>query len=291
VFYKNVLGAIAVDTTTKYLTDGRKVAVLGKLNNVEYIVQEIFVTAAGEEIPSGENFTAKSLHDTPVESYQTKELAKQKARIADAENQLKDVHKQIKDAKHALHAKRDMLANSPELKALVGDKARILAMFMTGTVNYLVLSSYGRVSAPVAMEDQLICWDSHWSETKYEALKLCSVLGKSNGEIEYRIHHYSDGSGNSNEVFPFETREEAIDHIRSLAVERINNNHLSMDEYEMCVSLGIQFSPEQKEAFCAHHSVSLTQSIANVDGSIAKQQARREEMEQRLTSLREHVLK
>ncbi len=72
------------ETAKKFLTDGRKVAVLGKLNNAEYIVQEIFVTPAGEEIPSGENFTAKSLHDAPIESYHKKEEARQKAYVEKA---------------------------------------------------------------------------------------------------------------------------------------------------------------------------------------------------------------
>jgi len=60
----------------KFLNDGRKVKVIGKLNNQEMIVQEIFVTKSGDEIPSGESFTAKSLHDEPVLSYKDKEAMK-----------------------------------------------------------------------------------------------------------------------------------------------------------------------------------------------------------------------
>lgn len=56
----------------KYLSDGRKVVIVGKLNNQETIVQEIFVTNNGSEIPSGENFVVKSLHDEPIMSYQKK---------------------------------------------------------------------------------------------------------------------------------------------------------------------------------------------------------------------------
>jgi len=46
----------------KFTSDGKKVAVVGKLNAQETIVQEIFVSN-GNEIPSGENFVVKSLHD------------------------------------------------------------------------------------------------------------------------------------------------------------------------------------------------------------------------------------
>ncbi|HEI9857545.1 TPA: hypothetical protein SLO96_000850 [Proteus mirabilis] len=59
---------------TKFLSDGRKVAVLGKLNTTESIVQEIFVTDSGVEIPSGENFTTKSLHDEPEKATKKESL-------------------------------------------------------------------------------------------------------------------------------------------------------------------------------------------------------------------------
>ncbi|VGD33408.1 Uncharacterised protein [Klebsiella pneumoniae] len=53
----------------KYLSDGRKVVVVGQLNQTETIVQEVFVTEAGDELPGGERFVTKSLHDVPVESW------------------------------------------------------------------------------------------------------------------------------------------------------------------------------------------------------------------------------
>lgn len=52
-------------TDIKYTDDGKKVLVVGKLNAQQTIVQEIFVSA-GQEIPSGENFVVKSLHDAPA---------------------------------------------------------------------------------------------------------------------------------------------------------------------------------------------------------------------------------
>jgi len=60
----------------KYLSDGRKVVIIGQLNNIESIVQEIFITESGDEVPSGERFTTKNLHDEPVESYKSKQEKK-----------------------------------------------------------------------------------------------------------------------------------------------------------------------------------------------------------------------
>jgi len=67
------MSKVAIHTNFKYLSDGRKVIVIGDLNDSEKIVQEIFVTEGGAEIPSGKNFTATNLHDTPVLSWKEKE--------------------------------------------------------------------------------------------------------------------------------------------------------------------------------------------------------------------------
>jgi len=57
----------------KYTSDGKKVLVVGKLNAQETIVQEIFISN-DNEIPSGENFVVKSLHDAPAVSWKEKNL-------------------------------------------------------------------------------------------------------------------------------------------------------------------------------------------------------------------------
>lgn len=273
----------------KFLSDGRKVAVIGKLNEAEYIVQEIFVTQSGAEVPSGENFTAKSLHDTPVESYHKKEEARQKTYVEKAKAELESINRQIKDKHNLLMAKKDMLANSPELKGLFGEKSKVVAMFMTGTVKYLVVDSY-TITAPVIMEDKIIDWSSNWGDRRYDSIKLCSILGRSKGEIEYRIHQYSDGSGGSgSQVYPFETLEEAVDKIHSISSRKINKSHLTREEYDVCKSLGIEFSEDDLNIFFGKLSKSISESVANTKERIAKEQAEAADKEAQLSSLKDYV--
>ena len=59
----------------KFTKDGKKVVVIGKLNNQETIVQEIFVVNGGE-VPGGENFVAKGLLDNPGISWKESNLKK-----------------------------------------------------------------------------------------------------------------------------------------------------------------------------------------------------------------------
>ncbi|HEN3351269.1 TPA: hypothetical protein ACKBO6_004487, partial [Yersinia enterocolitica] len=87
---------------TKFLSDGRKVVIVGQLNNQETIVQEVFVTAAGDELPGGERFVVKSLHDVPVESYLSKEKARQEAALAKAKAAIESVNREIADTRNKL---------------------------------------------------------------------------------------------------------------------------------------------------------------------------------------------
>lgn len=65
------------------MSDGRKVVVIGQLNTVESIVQEIFVTEQGDEIPNWSTLhNKKDLHDKPVISYKKKEEIKLEETLA-----------------------------------------------------------------------------------------------------------------------------------------------------------------------------------------------------------------
>lgn len=72
----------------KYTTDGKKVVVLGDLNSNEKIVQEIFITPSGNELPGGENFVVKSLLDEPAKSWKEEEIAKLEKRYNDRKREI-----------------------------------------------------------------------------------------------------------------------------------------------------------------------------------------------------------
>jgi len=79
----------------KYTTDGKKVVIIGDLNQTDKIVQEIFVTENGDEIPQGERFVVKSLLDEPAKSWKETRLEELEARyekeIADWERQIRNM--------------------------------------------------------------------------------------------------------------------------------------------------------------------------------------------------------
>ena len=256
----------------KYLSDGRKVVVVGKLNNTETIVQEIFVAKNGTELASGENFVVKSLHDSPVLSWKEKHLLEVEAEI----NNLKDKKEQAKtDYKISLNklkAIRDILSSSEKLMRIFPEaQLKTLSAFMTGTIEYLVVDSY-EISKPVKLIDKIINWNGMYGERQYDSIKLLSVLGKSKGEIEYRINTYSDGSGGSTTVYPFCTIEDAIGHIKNVAISKIEKGYLSIEEFDICKDLGIDFSDKEISKYIESVNAKTNKQIENSEKSIKREE-------------------
>jgi len=127
----------------KFTSDGKKVVVIGSLNSQEKIVQEIFIVD-GSEIPSGEHFVVKSLHDSPAVSWKESELLK--------------IEDRYKTEKHKFETEIDVLnkrykALSTELKATityfgsalknVSEKSfETLVDFITGKMRWIVIQHY-----------------------------------------------------------------------------------------------------------------------------------------------------
>ncbi|WP_258087456.1 hypothetical protein [Xenorhabdus bovienii] len=231
---------------TKFLSDGRKVAVLGKLNAQESIVQEIFVTESGVEIPSGENFTTKNLHDEPVKSYQAKQLEVHEAGIEKAKQERNRIDSQIKDIKNKLSAYRDILKSVTMLSENINehDFSHFLDV-ITGNVKYAVqVNRYSMPEIEPAIEYMTII-EHNYGNRKYKGLRLLSVLGNSNGNLAYKINRWGDGSGSYDDVVFFNDIQPAREYVKNIALNRINS--LNLSSVRKLQSMGITFTQNELE--------------------------------------------
>jgi len=195
---------------TKYTKDGRKVAVLGKLNAEEYIVQEIFIRE-GQEVPGGENFTAKGLLDAPAESWKEKSLRDLEARYERDRKQWED---RIASTNRQLKLAQDKAAE--KAKALLAfannaapEQMQNLIDFVAGRITHVFIMRYG---APViaSMEDELFQTDSCYGRISVEGMRLLTLCGSSNGNLSWHLNHYRDGSGSSSVVHLCRSYEHAL---------------------------------------------------------------------------------
>jgi len=229
----------------KYLSDGRKVVVIGTLNDKESIVQEIFITKDGDEVPGGERFTTKSLHDEPVVSYQSREkkraeddLAKIKTAIEYVENKKRAADHQLKAMSLALAAQTKLFKNIPDAQL------DTFNMFLTGSIEYVVLDNWC-ITAPEKYIDAITSKDG-WADS-VDGLKLLTVMGSSDGDLTYRINRYHDGSGSNTKISFFSSLADALLHVEEQAVEKIDAGRFTFRDLQACADMGVNFHYRQRQ--------------------------------------------
>jgi hypothetical protein len=198
-------------TDIKYTNDGKKVLIVGKLNSQETIVQEIFVSA-GQEIPSGENFVVKSLHDAPAESWKEKSLRELEARYekdrATLNRNIEEQSKRLGIVREKAKIQADTLLRF--VNASDESQLETLRLFMSGQITHLFVSGYS---------PEIISWndinaaydiDSWHGRFNIDGMKLVSLYGKTDGSLSYRLHQYRDDSGSSKAIYPTTSYESAL---------------------------------------------------------------------------------
>lgn len=205
----------------KYTSDGKKVVIVGKLNAQETIVQEIFVSA-GSEIPSGEHFVVKGLHDAPAESWRAKNLRELEERYDRTKARLESEEKQTRRQLGLAIAKSKEKAKC--LMAFAGNsedsQLDLLRAFLGGEITHYALLSY-EPKIITADDTGTFQTDNHYGETRLEAMKLITIFGGSDGRLDYRISDYRDGSGSSKTIIPCRSYAEALSHLQNYCDDHI----------------------------------------------------------------------
>lgn len=224
----------------KYTSDGKKVAVLGQLNDKQSIVQEVFVVNE-QEIPSGENFVVSSLHDGPAISWKEKKLLELEERY---ERERKSWDSQISNLNKTMREQTDKIKDFVKQYKLTLADTDIPKGFdtalklMSGHFKYVVLYNYGRYDVQL-FEDALKSKDSF-----NNGLKLLTLFGKSDGDLNFRINRYSDGSGSNEDIEFFETEDECIEYIREKVKDSIDQ---SSKLYSSIVQMATNYDVELPE--------------------------------------------
>lgn len=248
----------------KYTKDGKKVAVLGRLNSEESIVQEIFVSG-DQEVPAGENFVAKGLLDQPLESWKEKTLREMDERFdrlrAEKEKKLRQVEARLADS----HAKAQLRASAlfQFTKNADSEHLRTLEMFMAGEITHFFVGGYHGPKIVTWEDDELFQIDTFGFGTKkIEAIKLISICGASDGNLHYRVNQYSDGSGlGSKPIIPCASREEALgvaqdecDRLAQAFIESENNNlWFNTDKWKQIGGIVIPKAAQEKVRRISEH--------------------------------------
>ena len=200
----------------KYMSDGRKVVVIGQLNTVESIVQEIFVTEQGDEIPSGERFTTKDLHDKPVISYKKKEEIKLEETLAKLKQNKDTLYSEIEKMKEQRKANAALLkASNSHIKTLFDDEQTfdLFADVVAGNIEYATQDCNFEYLSEIIPFEKAVSQTKEYHSENFEEIKLLSLFGNSDGDLSYRLYDYRDGSGSSRKFKFFRNKQEVIKYL------------------------------------------------------------------------------
>lgn len=261
----------------KYTTDGKKVVVIGDLNQTEKIVQEIFVTEQGDEIPQGERFIVKSLLDEPAKSWKEKALEELEARYEKEKKYWDDktsaISKEKRNAYDALSARVKWLraiAKEPridEFKRIINT----IADFFTGTEKWVCVKKYSTWELEKFNEDGvnllIDSFEGYHGRVKFDSMRLLSLYGKSDGNLEFRVNTYSDGSGSNDPVVFFKSKEEALVFMQNEfdKAEKYSNEHFKTAE-----RYNLKIDAEKLKLFQEKNKETINRYISEAELQIEK---------------------
>jgi hypothetical protein len=242
----------------KFTTEGKKVVVIGSLNSVEKIVQEIFIID-GSEIPSGEHFVVKSLHDAPAVSWKEKEMKDLEIRY---EKKRKEYNDMIDDYNKRLRNEYQILRNKLQyagsvIKNISPESFDTLVNYLTGEIKWIVKNcSY----SPEIIEFK------NFTENYEDKLRLVSIYGKDDGSLTYAIGQYYDFSGGNTNFTPFTSYESAFSHFKEQVLKcTVNEKIISISKkYE------ITLDAKGVEEYRRNTLKGLDNNIENYNAQIAK---------------------
>ena len=241
----------------KFTSDGKKVVVIGSLNSQEKIVQEIFVVD-GSEIPSGEHFVVKSLHDTPAVSWKEQELKKIEERYEmdrkRYDREIEDLRKSYRQKTQELRAKLNYIALS--LKNANEKSFETLVDFITGEIEWIIVKHY----------DYQLLSINEFNQMYEDRLRLMSLFGKDDGTFTYAVGDYYDFSGGNKKFIPFKNYEDALEELKRLVIEDVvNEKNIALSE-----KYGFELNTEKLTAWKEKQIEQLNKNIESYQMQINK---------------------
>jgi hypothetical protein len=242
----------------KYTTDGKKVVVIGNLNAQEKIVQEIFIVN-NQEVPSGEKFVVKSLHDFPAVSWQEKRIKEVEERYKKEYNQRLDemsrLEKRHREVTKEFRNKIEYIKSAVDkIKPEIFD---LMVDYICGDIKYILIIGY----------DLKIMDMNEFNESYEDSLRLISFFGKDDGSFTYAVGDYYDFSGGNKKFIPFRTKEDAVEKLETILSQK---DKISADDKKLAEKHGIKLDEEKLNDLKQRSIDSLNKNIKNYQESIAK---------------------
>ncbi|WP_295810337.1 hypothetical protein [uncultured Nitratireductor sp.] len=272
-----------------WLRDGREVEYLARTDDGKHVVAPIIEleTYEGYEVGRGPaEFTSELFTKPPVEK-RSEQIASLQAEVRDLENRKTKLYSEC------LHSERDTRARLDRLKKFEGLER--IEDFVEGRITHVVIEAYGDTIYDVLPLDDLQQYDSGYSR-KPEGIKLISLFGKTNGDLQWKVNAWRDGSGSWRTILPCASDEEARQARRNLIQAGLSDHwtdYTPQRGYQFlrfaaaAIAEGIELSADQDEAYRAAMEKVRNQQRENLIKEIADRQKRLDALSNSETETRE----
>ena len=253
---------------TKFTQDGRKYAIISELNDSQYIVQEVYVNSDGE-LPAGDRIALNksSLFDTPVKTW--KEVNYNRI-VSDWEKKEKEMQNVIEKQERLLRQQyKKLYVHTKTLQDMCHNLDRNgrrefirLLDFLSGNIKWVIHVKY---DVPELLAFDEVSLSSNDCYGFADGMKLITLFGKVNGDLQYRINTYYDGSGSSDQYYVFCDYEEALAEMKRIIKEY---KYISYKLIEVAAKYGVELDEEKLRDFYKKERDSCKKSIIEHESKI-----------------------
>lgn len=205
----------------KYTKDMKKVVVVGPLNSKETIVQEIYVSENGDEIPGGEKFVVDQLFDKPIKSWH-------QCKIERLNKVLKDVKSNCEKENEILlkehKSKNDLLKRKIRKSSLIydfikDDSFKFIIEFIMGEITHVLVDNYRGFSIEKFCD---VTIENDKDSISNMKLGLVMLLGKPDGSFEWRVSDSQYYPNGQHKIYPCRSFEGARNLLENLIKDKIS---------------------------------------------------------------------
>lgn len=185
-----------------YLANGQEVEVVSKVDD-GYVVRPILEYGDGEATYLGDPFIVPIVLDEPATEKLHAQVAALDATIADKNRELRELRQQVTEAEKESKARMARLASHKALTRLED--------FIAGKITHYAV--FGEYDTPRIMTLEATKTDDEGTYRR-DTFRLLSLFGRSNGDLEWQLNRYSDGSGSNHTVIPTTSEDDAKESVR-----------------------------------------------------------------------------
>jgi hypothetical protein len=212
--------------TRAFLLYGEEVEVVERITS-GVVVHHVYVDFSGEEFVDDKNFIVDKVFDTPPRNKLDETIQELQKKIESLRKKQIELQSSIKIIEDE-NAKR--LEKLKKYKGLEN-----LENFIDGKItHYAVLNSY----------PEIITFPSKNNERR-----LLTLFGNSNGDLNWKLNRYNDGSGSDTIVVPCLSYEQAVDEIRNYIMSNLDYHWFNSRFIELASELEFALPEEYITAY------------------------------------------